>query len=201
MFAGINPRWPITTLLLLFLVGCASTPPRQSEDACSLFSEKGGWVDNWNRHTLRAEREFGIPQHVILATLWQESRFHAKARPPRDRLLGFIPWKRPSSAYGYPQALDSTWAWYRKDTGGGPLTRRSSFKHAAHFVGWYHAQSHRINGIARNDTYNLYLAYHEGHGGYRRGTYRGKPGLTEVAHKVQQMATLYERQLQDCRRR
>ncbi len=195
------PRWLLAFLLLPFLAGCASTPPRDTQDACSIFSEKGGLVNNWDRHSRRAEREFGVPQSVILATLWQESRFQAKARPPRNRLLGFIPWKRPSSAYGYSQALDSTWEWYRESTGASRLTRRSNFKDAAHFVAWYHAQSHRLNGIARNDAYNLYLAYHEGHGGYRRGTYRSKPWLIDVAHKVQRMATTYETQLQQCGRR
>ena len=195
--------WRLSTLILLgwLVTGCASTPPTNTRDACQIYSEKGGLLNNWRRYTRRAEREFGVPEHVILATMWQESRFQARARPPRRQLLGFIPWRRPSSAYGYSQAKTETWAWYKEQTGAGIFTRRSSFKHASHFVGWYHAQSHRMNGIALNDAYNLYLAYHEGHGGFRRGTYRSKPWLMDVARRVQAMADTYERQLADCRRR
>lgn len=192
-------RWLVVLLLPVFFAGCASTPPSQTRDACVIYSEKGGLLNNWRRYTRRAEREFGVPEHVILATMWQESRFQAKARPPRTKLLWVIPWRRASNAYGYSQAKRETWAWYKDETGGGIFTRRSSFKHASHFVGWYHAQSHRMNGIARDDAYNLYLAYHEGHGGYRRGTYNSKPWLIDVARRVQNMADTYQRQLANCR--
>lgn len=196
----LHPGYWLWLLLPWLLVGCATSPPSRIDDACVILDEKSGWVGNWQRDLRRAEREFGVPQAVIMATIWQESRFEAKARPPRRRLLGFIPWKRQSSAYGYAQALDGTWDWYLDSTGGGILTRRSSFKHAAHFVAWYHAQSHRINGIARNDAYNLYLAYHEGHGGYRRRSYHSKPWLITVARRVHNQANRYQQQLAHCRR-
>lgn len=183
---------------LFGLLGCASSPPAKPHDACAIYSEKGGFFDNWQRYTRNASREFGIPESVILATIWQESKFDAKARPPRTKLLGFIPWKRPSTAYGYAQALDGTWDQFLKSTGTSRLARRSNYKHAARFVAWYHDQSHRINGIARHDAFNLYLAYHEGHGGFRRGTYRNKAWLINVAHRVQEMAHTFERQLARC---
>jgi hypothetical protein len=47
----------------------------------------------------------------------QESRFVADAKPPRPWLFGIIPWFRNSSAYGYPQAQDSTWDWYLREAG------------------------------------------------------------------------------------
>ena len=197
--ATLYPRLWLWLLLPWLLVACATAPPSRTDDACVMLDEKSGLVRNWQRDLRRAEREFDIPQSIILATIWQESRFEAKARPPRRRLLGFIPWKRQSSAYGYAQALDGTWDWYLESTGGSRLQRRSRFKDAAHFVAWYHAQSHRINGIARNDAYNLYLAYHEGHGGYRRGSYRSKPWLMTVARRVQNQANRYEQQLARCR--
>jgi hypothetical protein len=185
-------------IALLLLAGCSSNPPTRPADACAIYAENDGWWRDWKRDVQRVEREFGIPQHVILATIWQESRFVANARPERTRLLGFIPWKRPSDAYGYAQALDSTWDWYRDSTGARRSASRSNFADAAHFVGWYHAQSHRINGIARDDAYRLYLAYHEGHGGYRRGSYRSKPWLQQVARSVQEQANAYARQLERC---
>ena len=191
-------RWLLISLLAMSLWSCASAPPARVGDACAIYAERDGFLNNWQRHTRNASREFGIPEHVILATIWQESRFEARARPPRTRLLGVIPWRRPSSAYGYAQALDSTWAWFLESTGTSRTARRSSYKHAARFVAWYHAQSHRINGIATHDAYNLYLAYHEGHGGYRRGTYRNKAWLLNVAQRVQNMARTYEQQLARC---
>src|SRR5690606_16932254 len=98
--------------------------------------------------------------------------------------LGVIPWKRPSSAFGYAQALDSTWDLYRRDANNF-LASRADFDDAMDFVGWYNHTSYQRNRIARDDAYSLYLAYHEGHGGYARGTYRGKPWLLERARGVQ----------------
>ena len=54
------------------------------------------------------------------------------------------------------------------------------------------------SGIKRNDTYRLYLAYHEGHGGFNRRTYRNKDWLLRVAGKVQSRAATYQRQLAAC---
>jgi len=51
-----------------------------------------------------------------MAIIRQESSFQADAQPPRSRILWIIPGPRPSSAYGYSQALDGTWDWYRQAT-------------------------------------------------------------------------------------
>ena len=40
-----------------------------------------------------------------MSFVYQESSFKADARPEREKILGFIPWFRPSSAVGYSQAL------------------------------------------------------------------------------------------------
>ena len=48
------------------------------------------------------------------------------------------------------------------------------------------------------DTYNQYLAYHEGKAGFARGSYRGKTWLPPVARDVEAWAALYEQQLQTC---
>ena len=52
--------------------------------------------------------------------------------------------------------------------------------------------------ISRNDAYRLYLAYHEGHGGYNRGSYKSKQWLKDVAAKVNRRANTYKSQLQGC---
>ena len=120
---------------------------------------------------------------------------HARARPPRKYVLGIIPWGRISSAYGYAQALDGTWDGYRKSTGRWAASR-SDFGDAIRFVGWYHHQSHIRNNIPLSDTYNLYLAYYTGHGGYERGQFGG--GVRQTAKKSAAMAARYEAQLRRC---
>ncbi len=193
----IHVRWS-ALIALLFLAACTTSPPSNPANACVIFDEKGGWFNNWYRHASRVEKEFNIPKSVMLATIWQESRFQARARPPRTRLLWVIPWRRPSSAYGFAQAQDGTWAWYQRETGRMNAKRRR-FRDAIHFVGWYHDHSARTIGLPRDDAYSLYLAYHEGHGGFRRRTFEQKPWLMDVARRVQRRANEYERQLARCR--
>ena len=50
-----------------------------------------------------------------MAFILQESSYIQGAKPERTKLLGFIPWKRKSSAFGYAQALDGTWERYKKE--------------------------------------------------------------------------------------
>ncbi|NIR58388.1 MAG: hypothetical protein GWO02_02145 [Gammaproteobacteria bacterium] len=176
----------------LALAGCA-TPPRNIDDACAIFEEKGGWYDD----ATDAYEKWGVPVHVQLAILRQESRFIHDAKPPRRKLLWVIPWTRRSSAYGYAQAKDGTWDWYRAKTGNGGADR-DDFEDAADFIGWYGNMTYRLNGISRWDAYNQYLAYHEGHGGYRRGAYKRKPKVRAVARKVADNAARYYQQIRRC---
>lgn len=186
---------PFLLLLLLLLAGCASAPAHTG-NACSIFKQRDGWFNNWYRETRSAERRYGVPVPVILATIYKESSFKARARPPRRKLLGFIPWTRPSSAYGYSQAIDGTWEQYRRETGRWGA-RRSDFGDAADFIGWYHRKSHDKNGIALNDTYNLYLAYYYGHSGYARGR-RPDPAIRRAARDAAGIAQKYAAQLSGC---
>jgi len=188
------------TLLLaaLLLGGCAGTPT-QTDNVCAVFDQRGGWFNNWYKYAKNTEKEYGVPVPVLMATIYKESGFNARAKPPRTKLLGFIPWKRPSSAYGYPQALDSTWQWYQDDTGRHGADR-DDFKDAVRFVGWYHYQSHRKNGVARNDTYNLYLNYYAGHGGYARGTWKNNKWMKGAAQRTASMANRYQQQMNSCGR-
>lgn len=189
-------RTVLVVALLLLLAGCA-TAPRETRNACAIFEQRDGFLNNWRRAANAAEREYGVPVSVLMATIYAESGFRPYARPPRRKLLGFIPWKRQSTAYGYSQALDGTWAHYQKATGRWSA-RRTKFSDAIRFIGWYHAQSHRKNGIALNDTYNLYLAYYFGHGAYARGDWRSDAGMRKAARRTANMAISYWRQLQRC---
>ena len=127
----------------------------------------------------------------------QESSFKQDAKPGRDFLMWVIPWGRKSSAYGYAQVLDGTWDWYREETGNRGADR-DNFEDAADFIGWYTNISQRTLGISKWDAYNQYLAYHEGHGGYKRKTFLKKKWLMEVANKVDGYSQNYSRQLQSC---
>ena len=158
-----------------------------------MFEERRGWY----KAAVKSERRWKTPLYVSMAIIEQESSFQSRAKPERTRLLGFIPWTRPSSAFGYAQVLDGTWNQY-KESAGNWGARRSSFDDAIDFVGWYTNNSNKVNGIARNDAYNHYLAYHEGNGGFSRKTYANKGWLIDVSRKVQDNANLYESQYSQC---
>ncbi|MBX3580499.1 MAG: transglycosylase SLT domain-containing protein [Rhizobiaceae bacterium] len=184
------------TLVFALLSACAS-PPRHINDVCRVFDQKNGWFENWRSEANKAERKYGVPVPVMMATLRKESGFQHNAKPPRTMVLGFIPWKRVSSAYGYSQALDGTWSQYQKETGN-RLAKRNNFSDAIDFVGWYHAKTSDQFGVAKTDAYNLYLAYYFGWTGYRRGDWQEKPGLQRYARDTEKMANDYAQQLQEC---
>lgn len=179
--------------LLLFVSACTTSPPRDVDNICAIFFEK----DDWYADAADARDEWGSPIPVMMAIIYQESRFKADARPPRRKILGFIPGPRPSSAYGYSQAKTTTWSEYKRDAGRFGADR-DDFADAIDFVGWYNRQSLKRSGLDPRNTYGLYLAYHEGHGGYNRATYLQKPWLMDVARKVQSKADTYQLQLGYC---
>jgi hypothetical protein len=162
-------------------------------NVCNIFKQ----YPQWYRDSKDVEHRWRVPIHVQMAIMHQESKFDAQATPPRTKILWVIPWKRPSTAYGYAQALDSTWALY-KHSNGGVLASRERFSDGVDFIGWYANQANRKAGIVRSDPYSLYLAYHEGVGGYMKQSYLKKPWLIQVAHKVQARAQIYQAQLLRC---
>jgi hypothetical protein len=179
---------------LLSLSACTAMPPRNSENICSTFREKEDWYDD----AKESFEKWGVPIPVQMAIMHQESHFVADAQPPRPWLLGFIPLPRDSSAYGYAQAKDETWDNYQ-DKAGSWGADRDEFADATDFIGWYCDVSHTRLGISKFDTRNLYLAYHEGHGGYQRKSYLQKAGLVQIADKVARRAKLFQSQLQECK--
>ena len=162
-------------------------------NSCAIFFEKDGWYDDANA----SFKKWGVPIHVQLAIIHQESRFTAKALAPRDYILSFIPWGRKSNAYGYAQVKDETWDWYIDKTGNWGADR-DDFDDATDFIGWYGNYSNRVLGISKWDAYNQYLAYHEGHGGWKKKSYLKKPWLVKVARKVKKRAGQYGTQLKSC---
>lgn len=191
----MSRRWIINIMIVTCLSGCATPRPDNVNNICDIFRQYPKWY--WAAEDVRTR--WHVPISVQMAIVHQESRFHATAKPARTKLLWVIPWKRPSSAYGYTQALDSTWELYKKSAGRW-LARRNNFADALDFVGWYAYQAHRRAGIARNNAYELYLAYHEGIGGYERRTYLSKPWLINVARKVESKASVFHSQLARCKK-
>jgi hypothetical protein len=195
--AGTGCRIPLVLVLLFGLVSsltaCAARPPRRIDDGCAIFDERRRWYFA----AKESYQRWGVPIHVQLAIIHQESRFHANAKPPRRRILWILPGPRPSDAAGYAQALEGTWDEYCRESGNGGADR-DDFDDAVDFVGWYTARSARELGILKDDVFQLYLAYHEGNGGFRRGTYRGKPWLMRTAVGVEARADRYRRQLVTC---
>ena len=180
-------------ILLLGLASCATTPPNNVNDICSIFRQKKGWYDA----ATDSRDKWGSPVAVMMAMMHQESTFRAKAKPPRKKIFGLIPGPRPSNAYGYSQALNSTWKDYKRSAGRYGADR-DNFDDAIDFIGWYNDQSSRRSKISKSDAYNLYLAYHEGQGGFNRKTYRSKKWLIKVARKVQGQSKKYQSQLNGC---
>ena len=185
-------------VLFLVLASCGGgnfSAPRNLENACSILSQR----PKYSRAFKAAERRWGVPVHVQMATIYQESKFIGNARTPLRYVAGVIPMGRQSSAYGYSQALDGTWDQYEKETRSFGA-RRDNIYDAADFIGWYMNKTRDTNGISLNDAKNQYLAYHEGHTGYARGSYNRKSWLVRIANETEQRAANYQAQLRSCRR-
>ena len=188
------------SVLLLLLASCGGgrgefSAPRDLDNACSIVRER----PKYHAAMKQTERRWGVPVHVQMATIHQESKFIGNARTPFRYALGVIPMGRQSSAYGYSQALDATWEEYQEERGR-RSARRDRIADATDFMGWYMDKSEKGLGIPKTDARNQYLAYHEGRSGYARASYNAKPWLVAVANRVGSRAEMYRAQLRSCRR-
>lgn len=167
--------------------------PRNLDNACAIVAERPAYL----RAMKKTERRWGVPVHVQMAAIHQESKFIGDARTPHQYALGVIPIGRQSSAYGYSQALDGTWEEYKKETGN-RRARRDNINDATDFMGWYMDGSAKRLGLSKWDATSQYLAYHEGRSGYARKSYLSKSWLVRVAGNVGQRARTYRAQLVAC---
>jgi hypothetical protein len=193
-------RYLRTMMLVLFVAACGGgdrqySAPRELDNACSIIGQRPQYL----RAFRATERKWGVPVAVQMAIIYQESKFIGNARTPHQYALGVIPVGRQSSAYGYSQALDGTWAEYQAQHGG-RRTSRDDISDATDFMGWYMTQTMNELGIPLNDTRNQYLAYHEGRNGFRRGTYNDKSWLVRIAGELEGRAIMYDAQLRSCSR-
>ena len=185
----------VVILVSVMLFGCVTPPPSDINNICHVFRQYPAWYAD----SLDVQRRWRVPVAVQMAIIHQESKFDAKAKPGRTKLLWVIPWKRQSTASGYTQALRGTWAIYKR-AHGGLWASRSDFSDGVDFIGWYANQAYVRARIPRTDAYALYLAYHEGIGGYQMKTYLKKGWLLPVAHKVSARAQIYQAQLASCQK-
>ena len=185
----------IYLIVLFFLTSCSSVPKYPS-DACKIFSEKYLWY----KHAKNSSEKYGAPIHIILAFVNKESGFNRWAKPKRTKLFKIVPYKRPSSSFGYSQAVKKTWELYKEETNN-PLALRTRFKDSVMFIGWYINKTNKINKIPKNDSYRQYLNYYLGWGSYAKKTYKTDKKAVIYAKSVQKQSKIYKSQLRECQKK
>ena len=176
------------------LSACVSTStPRNTENLCQIFDEKRSWY----RSAVRSEQKWGIPVPTLMAVIHKESSFRATVRPPRKKILGFIPGKRLSTSLGYSQAKIETWNDYVKDTKRRTASR-TNFADSIDFVGWYLSRAVRHLNVAPTNTEALYASYHVGLSGYQSGKWRNSRGIRNSVATFQRQVQVFERQFKTC---
>ena len=178
-------------LFLSFFIFSCSSIPKNTADGCSIFSERYLWY----KHAKKAEQKWGTPIYIQLAFIKMESDFDWLARPERLKIFKIIPYRRPSSSFGYSQAVKGTWKQYKEETNN-KLATRTRFKDSVDFIGWYTNKTEKLLKISKKDAFRQYIAYHEGWGNYKK--YKEKPKVILLAKKVQQQSNKYKRQLNKC---
>ena len=99
-------------LIFLFFVTACSSIPKNTQNSCAIFEERYLWY----KHAKASYEKWGAPIHLQLAFVKKESDFNWLAKPPRKKLFKVIPFKRPSSSFGYSQAVKGTWEQYKRET-------------------------------------------------------------------------------------
>ncbi len=178
-------------IILFLLVGCSSVP-KNSLNSCSIFNERYLWY----KHTKNVEKKWGTPIYIQLAIVKMESDFDWLAKPARQKIFKIIPYKRPSSSFGYSQAVKGTWSQYKKETGN-KLAIRTRFKDSVDFIGWYTNKTEKILKISKKNAFKQYLAYHEGWGNFKN--YKKNKKVIGLAKKVEKQSNIYKDQLSKCK--
>ena len=184
----------IYLIIFLFLSSCSSVP-KYPQNACKIFSENYLWY----KSAKKSSDIYGAPIHIILAFVNKESGFNRWAKPKRTKLFKIVPYKRPSSSFGYSQAVKKTWELYKTETNN-PLALRTRFKDSVLFIGWYMSKTKKINKIPLNDSYRQYLNYYLGWGNYSKKMYKTDKKAIIFAKSVQKQSSIYKSQLLECQK-
>jgi len=181
-------------IFIFFLISACSSIPKNTSDSCSIFNERYLWY----KYTKKTEQKWGTPIYLQLAIIKMESDFDWLAKPERQKIFKVIPYKRPSSSFGYSQAVKGTWDQYKKETNN-KLATRVRFRDSVDFIGWYTDKTEKLLKISKKDVYRQYLAYHEGWGNYKN--YKNNQKVIILATKVTEQANKYRKQLMKCQKR
>ena len=184
----------ICFIIFFFIASCSSVP-KYPQNACEIFGEKYFWY----KHTKKSSETYGVPTYVILAFINKESGFNRFAKPKRSKLFKIIPYKRPSSSFGYSQAVKKTWELYKTETDN-PLALRTRFKASVMFIGWYISKTKKINKIPVSDSYRQYLNYYLGWGNYAKKAYKTDKKAIIFAKSVEKQSKIYKSQLRECQK-
>jgi hypothetical protein len=182
----------IYLLFFFFLINSCSSIPSNTSNSCSIFNERYFWY----KHAKKSEQKWGTPIYLQLAIIKMESDFDWLAKPPRQKLFKIVPYKRPSSSFGYSQAIKGTWKQYKLETGN-KFSTRTRFKDSVDFIGWYTNKTEKILKVSKNDAFKQYIAYHEGWGNYKN--YKNNKKVIALANKVENQSNIYKKQLSNCR--
>ena len=178
--------------LIIFISACSSIP-KNTADSCSIFSERYLWY----KYAKKTEVKWGTPIYIQLAIIKMESDFDWLAKPQRHKLFKVIPYKRPSSSFGYSQAVKGTWKQYKEETGN-TYALRNRFKDSVDFIGWYTNKTEKLLKISKDDAFKQYIAYHEGWGAYKN--YKKKQKVILLAKRVEKQSFKYKNQLSKCKK-
>ena len=186
----------LSSFILIFsiILSSCSSIPKNTADSCSIFSERYLWY----KYAKKTERKWGTPIYIQLAIIKMESDFDWLAKPDRTKIFKIIPYKRPSSSFGYSQAVKGTWKQYKSETGN-KFATRTRFKDSVDFIGWYTNKTEQILKISKKDAFKQYIAYHEGWGNYKN--YRKKQKVILLANKVKVQSNKYRSQLKKCEKK
>ena len=179
-------------LFIIFFLSACSSIPKNASNSCSIFEEKYLWY----KHAKKTEQKWGTPVYLQLAIIKMESSFDRFAKPPRQKLFKVVPYKRPSSSFGYSQAVKGTWKQYKDETGNKYATR-ARFKDSVDFIGWYTNKTEKILKVSKNDSFKQYIAYHEGWGNYKN--YKKNKKVINLAKRVEKQSNIYKQQLSECK--
>ena len=182
------------TLILFFIlfISACSSIPKNASNSCSIFEEKYLWY----KHAKKSEKKWGTPVYLQLAIIKMESSFDWLAKPPRQKLFKIVPYKRPSSSFGYSQAVKGTWKQYKDETGN-KFATRTSFRDSVDFIGWYTNKTEKILKISKKDSFKQYIAYHEGWGNFKN--YENNKKVIKLAERVEKQSNIYRQQLSECK--
>ena len=73
--------------LVIILSGCVTDRNFNQSNVCDIFKTN----PQWKSYAEKTKEKWGVPVSLQLSFIKQESSFNRTARPPRQKVLGFIP--------------------------------------------------------------------------------------------------------------